>query len=100
MWNENKGFMLLESMIAMIIISVSVLFIMSSIVFIRYQEKDKRDMLELAVFMDELQQTRTTRELEDWMIQKADAQGIKIRVWKEGNIKLEKARVQLSVYQK
>ncbi len=53
MRNKNDGYLLLESLLAMFILTVGILFLFETLVFLRQQEQSMQDELELAIFAKE-----------------------------------------------
>lgn len=86
---NNRGFMLLESMIAAAILFGSVLLLLTTLGFLVGQEHDSRERLEMCIFLHELQQVeekkanpviqrevQMTLEANDWVLTKWESNGI------------------------
>ncbi|UUV98680.1 type IV pilus modification PilV family protein [Vagococcus luciliae] len=73
MWKGNDGFLLFESLLALFILTVGILFMLQIILFVRQQENQNQLYLELAIFAKEWEYIET----------KIDEQGLKEKAVKQ-----------------
>lgn len=64
MLRKNDGYLLLESLLAMLALTVGILFMCETIVFIRYEQEKSQNDLELAIFAKEWQYATTQKDKE------------------------------------
>ena len=85
-----KGFLLLETMVAMVVVVSGVLFIFGGIVFMLSENKRCEEELEMAILLYEMS-SMTSRSIhrEKDIEEKAESLGIEIVSWEKENIRIE-----------
>lgn len=88
---ENyKGYLLLESMVAMVVIVTSVLMIYNTIIFMLSEEKKRQDELEMAILLYEVAaSSHYPKENQGKVQQKSQDKGFTINTWKDNHIRIE-----------
>ncbi|WP_326716945.1 hypothetical protein [Vagococcus jeotgali] len=94
-----EGFLLSEALLAMFIVTVGILFMLDSLIFLREQTKRQQDMLELAIFASEIVKFDLS-ETNEAVQEKCELFGIKIIESGDGQLILEKQNVILDLSRK
>lgn len=96
MWKKYDGYLLLESLLAMFVLVIGILFMFETLVFLRKQEMSSQDKLELAVFSKEWHQINNQNDRKD-LLEKASKQQIMIKESGDDIFLLEKNGTKLEI---
>lgn len=96
MWKDNEGFLLFESLLALFILTIGILFMMETIVFLRKQEHHNQLYLELAIFAKEWECIETKLD-EQALREKAKNQHIILIESSDDHFIVEKEGTQLEI---
>lgn len=89
MLRKNDGYLLLESLLAMFALTVGILFMCETVVFLRYEQEKSQIDLELAIFAKEWQYAITQVD-EQALLNKAEKEKIMIINGSDQQIVLKK----------
>lgn len=96
MWKNNSGYLLIESALSVFILTGTLLVMVEGMVLLYSQEIQRKDELELAIFMAEMTQF-TSDDMNVWLTDKAISQEIRVVSQTSSYISLEKGRTSLVV---
>jgi len=89
MWKKNDGFLLFESLLAMLVLTIGVIGAFETLVYLHQKETTYQNDLELAIFAKEWQQMRDSKD-KIALLEKAKNNQIKIKESGETHFIIEK----------
>ncbi|MGX7023979.1 hypothetical protein [Vagococcus hydrophili] len=99
--SNNDGYLLLECMVAMFIIVTSILFLMSTMIFLLEEVRDKQKELEVATQAYEMAAFKQNGLVDETLIRKkAIDNNILIKEWNKKSIRIESEEVLLEIKRK
>lgn len=96
MLKKHDGYLLLESLLAMFVLVIGILFMFETLVFLRKQEIKSQDKLELAIFSKEWHQITEKSDKKE-LLDKATKQQIIIKESGNDIFLLEKNGTELEI---
>lgn len=90
MKGKNEGYLLLEAMLAMVVISVIILFMVTSIMFLLTEEKKCQEELEMAIVIYEMAcSVREENHGQEDIMAKSASKDLTITTWNKDSLRIE-----------